>query len=198
MRFLVVFCHPSEESFSAALNNLVCKTLQKSNHQIRLLDLYRIDFNPVLSKNEWDVYLDDTQQIIKNVQQHVDDLQWAEGLIFIFPTWMYGPPALLKGWLERVWLPDIAFEIPSAKNRRAIGKLTNIKKFFVITTSGSPRWWLWLIGNPAKSMLFKGYKVLFSRKCTLKWLQLYDMNHSTNFDRKKFLKKVEDFLSNIY
>ena len=68
MRFLVVFCHPSEESFSAALNNLVCKTLQKSDHQIRLLDLYRIDFNPVLSKNEWNVYLDDTQQIIKNVQ----------------------------------------------------------------------------------------------------------------------------------
>ena len=197
MRFLVVFCHPSENSFSAALYNIICSTLKKSGHKVRSLDLYKMEFNPILSTNEWNVYLNDTQQIINNVKQHINDLEWAEALIFVFPTWMYGPPALLKGWLERGWLPDVAFQIPPGKKRIAVGKLRNIKRFCVITTSGSPKWWLWLIGNPAKSMLFKGYKILFNKRCKLKWLQLYDMNHSTLYERKKFIKKVETYFSRI-
>ena len=197
MRFLVLFCHPSQKSFSAALYNSTCTALQKAGHEIRKINLYKENFDPKLSLDEWNSYLDETHKNIKNLKQHVESLLWAEGLIFIFPTWMYGPPALLKGWLERVWLPDVAFEISSGKQNIPKGKLKHIRRFCVVTTSGSPRWWLWFIGNPGKSMLFKGYRILFNKFCKYKWLQLHDMNHSTSVDRKKFLDKVSRYFSSI-
>ena len=197
MRFLVLFCHPSQKSFSAALYNSTCSSLQKAGHEIRKINLYKDHFDPKLSLDEWNSYLDETHKNIKNLKQHVENLLWAEGLIFIFPTWMYGPPALLKGWLERVWLPDVAFEISSGKQNIPKGKLKHIRRFCVVTTSGSPRWWLWFIGNPGKSMLFKGYRILFNKFCKYKWLQLHDMNHSTSDDRKKFLDKVSHYFSSI-
>ena len=197
MRFLVLFCHPSQKSFSAALYNSTCTALQKAGHEIRKINLYKENFDPKLSLDEWNSYLDETHKNIKNLKQHVESLLWAEGLIFIFPTWMYGPPALLKGWLERVWLPDVAFEISSGKQNIPKGKLKHIRRFCVVTTSGSPRWWLWFIGNPGKSMLFKGYRILFNKFCKYKWLQLHDMNHSTSVDRKKFLDKVSHYFSTI-
>ena len=197
MRFLVLFCHPSQKSFSAALYNSTCTSLEKAGHEIRKINLYKEHFDPKLSLDEWNSYLDETHKNIKNLKQHVENLLWAEGLIFIFPTWMYGPPALLKGWLERVWLPDVAFEISSGKQNIPKGKLKHIRRFCVVTTSGSPRWWLWFIGNPGKSMLFKGYRILFNKFCKYKWLQLHDMNHSTSVDRKKFLDKVSRYFSSI-
>ncbi len=197
MRFLVVFCHPSEDSFSAALFRLTCEVLRKSGHEVKVIDLYREGFNPTMSREEWDSYLKNTSENILKLKSHVDSLCWANGLVLIFPIWMYGPPAMLKGWLERVWLPSIAFEVAPSKKKIAQGKLKHIRIFSVITSSGSPRWWLWYIGNPAKSMLFKGYKILFHPNCKLKWFQLYDMNHSTSWDRENFLKKVANFFSQI-
>ena len=198
MRFLIVFCHPCGNSFSAALYERVCETLLKSGHKVQTIDLYRQQFDPVLSLEDWTSYLDDTKKNIHKVKEHIEKLSWAEGLILIFPTWMYGPPALLKGWLEKVWLPNVAFEIPQGKQKIAKGKLKNIRRFCVVTTSGSPYWWLWFIGDPGKSMLFRGYKILFSRYCKLKWLQLYNMNHTTEKDRHKYLEKVSKYFSSIH
>ena len=197
MRFLVVFCHPSKTSFSAALYTRTRDTLLNSGHEVRSIELYQDEFNPVLSLEEWNSYLEDTDKNIAAVREHIDGLVWAEALVFVFPTWMYGPPALLKGWLERVWLPDVAFAIPTGKQKRAQGKLRNIKRFCVITTSGSPRWWLWLIGNPGKRMLFNGYKILFNKYCKLKWFQLYNMNHVTEQDREAFFGKISNYFSCI-
>jgi len=56
---------------------------------------------------------------------------------------------------------------------------------------------LWLIGNPGKKMLFKGYKVLFNKYCKLKWLQLYNINHATKRDRETFLENISEYFSKI-
>ena len=197
MRFLIIFSHPSRKSYSAALLKTVKTSLKIKGHEVKTLDLYKQDFNPVLSLKEWNSYLENTDKNVKMLKNDVDLLLWAEGLIFVFPTWMYGPPAILKGWLERVWLPGIAFDIAPEKKNIPLGKLKNIIKFCVVTTSGSPRWWLWFIGNPGKSMLFKGYKILFNRRCKFKWLQLHDMNHANAHDREKFLNQVSNYFSSI-
>ena len=197
MRFLILFSHPSQKSYSAALLKTVKDSLIKNGHQVKIIDLYKENFDPVLNIGEWNSYLENTEKNIVNLKEYIDLLRWAEGLIFIFPTWMYGPPAILKGWLERVWLPKVAFEISSGKQNIPMGKLKNISRLCVVTTSGSPRWWLWFIGNPGKSMLFKGYKILFNKYCKYKWLQLHDMNHTNSSDRERFLKKVSNYFSSI-
>lgn len=197
MRLLVVFCHPSEESYGAALFETACRTLRAAGHELRTTDLYRDGFDPVLSTQEWSHYLTKTDQIIAKHPDQVENLQWAEGLVVIYPTWYYGAPAMLKGWLERVWLPGVTFEISDGKQRRPKSKLRNIRIFVGITTSGSPWWWIRLIGDPGRSLWTKGLRVIFGRRCRMHWLQIYNMNHTTLSDREAFMSKVEKKLMRI-
>ena len=195
MRCLVVFCHPSETSFGAAILETARTAIRGAGHELRVIDLYRERFDPVLSTEEWHSYLADTARNIAAVRDHVEAMQWAESLVLIFPQWMYGPPALLKGWLERVWLPGVAFEIPSGRHKRAVGLFHNIRQLTVVTTSGSPWWWLFLIRDPCRSMFRRGFRVLFHRRCRILWLQMYDINHSTEIHRKNFLDRVRRTLA---
>lgn len=197
MRLLVVFSHPSQDSYGAALRDRALETLRGAGHEIRLRDLYAEAFDPVLSRVEWDRYLSDPQANIAGVQGHVDDLHWCEGLIVIYPTWYYGAPAMLKGWLERVWLPGVSFEIPRTKTSRPTGKLTNIRTFAGITTSGSPWWWIRLIRDPGRSLWTRGLKPIFHPRCRFHWRQLYSMNHRTDTDRARFLGQVEAMLKRL-
>ena len=197
MRLLVIFCHPSAQSYGAALYELACRTLRAAGHDLRTHDLYREGFDPVLSTEEWGHYL--TKPEINQAKQadHIADLQWAEGLVVIYPTWYYGVPAMMKGWLERVWLPGVTFEIATGKQRRPRPKLQHIKLLVGITTSGSPWWWIRLIRDPGRSMWTRGLRPMFYSRCKVVWRQLYNMNHTTPADRAGFLKRVETALSKL-
>jgi len=197
MRLLIVFCHPSHESYGAALLARTMDTLRAAGHDLRLRDLYAEGFDPVLSRTEWDRYLSDPSANIAGLRDHVDDLRWAEGLIVIYPTWYYGLPAMMKGWLDRVWLPGVSFEIPRTKTSRPTGKLTNIRQFVGITTSGSPWWWLRVIRDPGRSLWMRGLRPIFHPRCRYVWRQLHSMNHTTDRDRVRFLDKVAATLARI-
>ena len=197
MNVLVIFCHPSADSYGAALYETACRTLRAAGHKLRTHDLYREGFQPVLTREEWDIYLSNTDKIIAKHPDHVEDLRWAEALVVIYPTWYYGVPALMKGWLERVWLPGVTFDVSGAKKKRPKPKLQNIKVFVGITTSGSPWWWLRLIRDPGRNLWTRGLRILFSRRCRVHWHQLYDMNHSTADDRARFLTRIEKKLHNL-
>ena len=191
MRLLVVFCHPDPDSYGAAIFRTACQALREAGHELRIIDLYAEGFDPVFTLDEKRSYLTDTAQNIAGVAHHVEALQWAEGWVAIYPTWFYGLPAMLKGWLDRVWLPGVTFQVATAKKRTIRGELQNIRRFVGITTSGSPWWWLRVIGDPGRSLLMKGLRPLYARGCRMSWLQLHDMNHATAADREAFLAKVD-------
>ena len=191
MRLLVVFCHPDPDSYGAAIFRTACQALREAGHELRIIDLYAEGFDPVFTRDEKRSYLTDTGQNIAGVARHVEALQWAEGWVAIYPTWFYGLPAMLKGWLDRVWLPGVTFQVATAKKRTIRGELQNIRHFVGITTSGSPWWWLRVIGDPGRSLLMKGLRPLYARGCRMSWLQLHDMNHATAADREAFLAKVD-------
>ena len=197
MRVLVIFSHPSSESYGAALFEMACRTLSAAGHELRVHDLYREQFQPVLTTEEWEKYLTNTDEIIEKHPDHVADLQWAEALVVIYPTWYYGAPAMLKGWLERVWLPGISFEIPDAKQKRPKPKLRHIRHFVGITTSGSPWWSIKVIRDPGRNLWTRGLRVLFAPRCKVGWCQLYNMNHTTDADRSRFLTKVNRTLKKL-
>lgn len=197
MRLLVVFAHPSDQSLGFALFTRAVETLKSQGHEVEALDLYRLGFDPIISCEEWHSYLTDTDQNITNVRDHVDKLKWAEGLVFVFPTFFYGVPAMMKGWFERVWLPGIAFEKAEARNKIPVPKLQDKKLIAVITTSGSPRWWLWLIKDPVRSFFKRGLRPLFGRRCRYIWCQLYNMNHVDREEGTRFLGHVERKLKSI-
>lgn len=195
MRILVVYCHPVPTSYAAALRDCALAALARAGHETRLLDLYREGFDPVMSPLERERYLTDGEANIAGVQPHVDALRWAEGLLFVFPTWYFGPPAMLKGWLERTWLPGVAFRVPRFKGDRQGPLMQHVRWLGVITTSGSPRWWLFLLGDPVRRLFARALRALFARRCRVQWLQLYSMNNTTPEDRARFLARVDRVLA---
>jgi NAD(P)H dehydrogenase (quinone) len=197
MKLLIVYCHPDPNSYGAALRQATTHSLRQAGHELREIDLYAEGFNPVLSAAEKQTYLPDTARNIEGVAAHVELLRWAEGWVVVYPTWFYGAPAMLKGWLERVWLPGVTFRIAKSKQRTIGGELKNIRLFVGITTSGSPWWWLKFIGDPGRSLFMKALRPLYARGCRMRWLQLYDMNHATPADREGFLLRVQRELARL-
>jgi len=197
LKLLVVYCHPDPQSFGAALRQAAVESLRAAGHELREIDLYGECFDPVFSHAEKASYLGDTQRNIEGVAAHVEALRWAEGWVVVYPTWFYGAPAMLKGWLERVWLPGVSFRIASAKQRTIGGELRNIRLFVGITTSGSPWWWLKVIGDPGRSLFMKGLRPLYAKGVRMRWLQLYNMNHVTQAEREAFLKRVRRELGGL-
>lgn len=191
MNILVIYAHPVPTSFTHAVFETVKRTLTAAGHTLRVVDLYEENFQPVLSRADREAYLENTEQLTAQVPEHIDNLNWAEGLVFVFPTWYFGPPAILKGWFERVWLPGVTFQPAEEKGKITSSCIRHIKRLVVVTSSGSPAWWMFIVGNPCKRFFMRALRGLFHPRCKSSWMQLYEMNVIGDDKRKKFLAKVE-------
>lgn len=193
MKALVVYSHPCEESYNAAIRDRVVATLKRSGHDVRLLDLYAIGFNPVMGADERRCY-HDVSCNEEPVADQVDHIQWADILVFVYPTWWFGLPAMLKGWLDRVWIPHTTFSLPEGKGPLK-GEMTNVKKIVVVTTCGAT----WLVskfvGEPGRKTIMRGLKNLCCPKCKSLYLAHYKMDSSTPESRTRYLDKIERRLS---
>ena len=98
MKVLVIYAHPDPESFNASIHREVGEGLKKAGHDIRDLDLYAENFEPRLSCEERQVYMQGGK--LDGIEYHVESLQWADALIFIYPTWWMGAAGYFKkaGW----------------------------------------------------------------------------------------------------
>lgn len=188
MRVLVIYCHPVPESFCAAVRDCVMTALGEAGHETRLLDLYAMSFEPIMSCDERRHY-NDMQRHEHPLPDHAGHLAWAEAMVFVYPTWWYGLPAMLKGWLDRVWTPEITFEI-NKENGVIKPMMTHIRKLGVITTCGAPRWWSYVVGHPGKRTLTRGMRALFHKRCKTVFAAHYLMDISTPESRSAFLTKV--------
>ncbi len=189
MRALVVYCHPHQQSFTAAVRDEVLRGLDAAGAEIRLHDLYAQGFAPLLTCDEWQGYLDSPANRAP-VARAVDDLQWCDTLIFVYPTWWYGLPAMLKGWLDRVLLPDVAFLMPDAVNRTIRPGLGHITRLGVFTTCGASRWLTFFVGAPGKRTLLRGVRLLCARGCRTSFVAHYLMDSSTPESRAAHLRRV--------
>ncbi|CAO4143448.1 NAD(P)H-dependent oxidoreductase [Methylorubrum extorquens] len=192
MRVLLVHCHPRRDSFNAALCDTAATALEAAGHAIERLDLYEEGFDPRLSAGERGAYYDEGAGQ-PDLAGHIAALRRAEALILVYPTWWFGPPAMLKGWFDRVWLPGVAFTLGGAKVLQP--RLTNIRRIAVVTTYGSPRWLLWLVGWPDWRLFRFGIRPLCAPRCRLDWIALTGMDGATQPMRARFIKRVRRRLS---
>lgn len=190
MRALVLQAHPADDGYSAALFDAVLRGLQAGGHEVRAHRLYQEGFVAAMSAAEHHAYHSDTPIISDEIQAHVDDLQWAQALVFIYPTWWAGLPAVLKGWLERVMLPGIAFAFDE-RTGKVKPNLTNITHLIGIATYGSARWSNWLLGDGGRRTTLRALRMLCPRSTRRQWFGLYNMDRSTPADRDAFLVRVE-------
>ncbi len=189
MRILVVYAHPVDTSFAASIHRQVLGKLRERGHEVRDLDLYAQGFDPVLSGAEHRVYETEGEHR-RAIEAHVALIQWAEGLVFVYPTWWYGLPAILKGWLDRVWLPGIAFELP--KDEGPIKPLMqHLRLLGGISTYGAGWWWTRWVGDPGRRTIMRGLRALCAKRCQTFWLAHYTMDRSTAESRASFLKQID-------
>ncbi|NNE86947.1 MAG: NAD(P)H-dependent oxidoreductase [Silicimonas sp.] len=189
MRALVVYCHPRAGSFTQAICDLVVEKLEGNGAEVRLTDLYERHFDPILSAAEHEGY-EICPDNCAPVEQDVDDLRWCDTLIFVYPTWWYGLPAILKGWLDRVFLPDVAFLMPTPDRKSIHPGLQHINRLGVFTTCGASWWLTTFIGAPGKRTILRGIGVLCGKPLKKAFAAHYLMDSSTPTSRKRHLDRV--------
>ena len=190
MKALIVYCHPLEGSLTAAIRDRVILGLTAAGHESKVIDLYAMGFDPVLSaQGRRDYHTPEVNE--EAVAEHLALLRWCEALIFVHPTWWYGPPAMLKGWLDRVWVPHATFVMPQ-RNRPITRVLTNIRVIAAVSTLGSP-WWWWkgVMLEPGRRMLLSAMRALCAPRSKTIWLALHSIDNTTQAQRQSFLDKVE-------
>jgi putative NADPH-quinone reductase len=189
MRALVVFCHPSPDSYTAAVCARVVAGLQAGGAEVRVRDLYGEDFQPILTRPEWEHHTDAAQNQAK-VAEDVDLIRWCTAMIFVYPTWWYGPPAMLKGWLERAMVAGVAFHMPGPDDPNIRPGLRHVRLLASFTTCGATRWLSHLIGHPGRKIILRGLRILCHRRVKTRYYALYDMNHASPGRLTAHLDKV--------
>lgn len=174
MNVLLVYCHPCPDSFGAAMRDAALAGLAEAGHAVRLVDLYDQGFRPEMTDEERRRY-HDAGANEAGVEPHVADLRWAEALVFVYPTWWYGLPAMLKGWLDRTLLPHVAFLMPT-ETRGIRGNLGNIRRMVVVTSCGASWWMSKLVGEPGRRTLTRGLRAICHPFCRTRYLALYRMD----------------------
>lgn len=136
MKVSVILAHPSTKSLNRTIADNVVQTLKDNGHDVRFHDLYQENFNPLLPYEE----IPENAKLEPGLQQHCDEIASADGIVIIHPTWWGQPPAILKGWLDRVFRVGVAykFEEGPAGVGTPVG-LLKAENALVINTSNTPR-----------------------------------------------------------
>ncbi|MDH4415101.1 MAG: NAD(P)H-dependent oxidoreductase [Rhizobium sp.] len=187
--FLVVLAHPLPESFAASAARTVVEALEARGHSVDLLDLYAEDFDPRLTGAERAAYMEPGYQPTE-FAGIVARLKAADGLVLVFPQWWFNLPAIMKGFIDRIFVPGVAFEHDKAGGR-IVPLMTHIKSFWVVTSTGSP-WWVvhFYMGNPVKRILKRGVAAFCAKGVDFRMLALHDMDRATDDKRRAFLARV--------
>ncbi len=130
MNCLIIYSHPNPKSFNHAILEALTRALQECHHDVRVRDLYDMDFDPVLRPKDFELM--DQQNVAADVQLEQDHVRWADVLIFIFPVWWNSLPAIARGYIDRVLSVGFAY------SQDAKGLLPG-KKVAVVATMNAPK-----------------------------------------------------------
>ena len=188
MKTLVVYVHPVEGSFTSRVRDAIIQHLPTHHHEIRLRDLYAENFDPFLSAIERTLH--HTPPTTRpELARDVEDLRWCEAIVFVYPTWWSGLPAMLKGWIDRTWMNEVAWVLPAGANTIR-PRLTNIRRLVAVTTHGSSKFVNALQGEPGKRTISRSIRLMCNRWCRTRWIALYGLDKSALEDRRKHLATI--------
>jgi len=130
MNISIILAHPNPGSFNHAIAATAAATLSQGGHRVTVHDLYQEQFDPLLTGAE----LARDAGLAAVVAQHCREVAGADGLIIVHPNWWAMPPAILKGWLDRVLRPEVAYRFVAGKS---VG-LLRARAALVFNTSNTP------------------------------------------------------------
>ena len=135
MNVSVILAHPNNQSFNHAIATAAVTTLQTSGHAVTFHDLYAEQFDPILLSEEIPAGI----QLPSDIEKHCDELRNAKGVIIVHPNWWGQPPAILKGWIDRVIRPGIAYKFLEGDQGEGVPiGLLKAKAAIVFNTANTP------------------------------------------------------------
>jgi NAD(P)H dehydrogenase (quinone) len=151
MRIFYIYAHPEPKSFNAALKNTAIDALKEKGHEVKLSDLYAMNFNPVLTASDFpekknpeffNAFLEairasKTGAFAPDIKEEMEKVKWADIIVFQFPIYFTSMPAIMKGWIDRVLAPGFGFN-PITNSAYDTG-LFKGKSALLVTTAGSPK-----------------------------------------------------------
>lgn len=187
MNVMVIFDHPWSGSYCNAVLQQVINGLKRAGHQCDLLELHKDGFEPIMSERELSLYSKGKYSDPK-VGEYQSRIEKAEHLFFIFPIWWEVMPAYLKGFCDKVFLNNWAYE---KKGRMPKGKLTFIKGATVITTMGTPGFLYRLKYGNAIEKAFIAGTLKFCGIKKVKWINLPSVDRVKPEKREGWLTEIE-------
>ena len=120
MKVLVVMAHPRRDSLTGQVADAVMAGLAEAGHEAELADLYREGFDPTMAPPDEPDWGREDKRYSAAVQAEVERLNRNRAVVLVFPIWWWSFPAMLKGWIDRVWNKDIAYGARKLGHRRAL------------------------------------------------------------------------------
>ena len=200
MNILVINGHPDKESYCQAIFQTIVESIDSKRHELEVINLNEEEFDPVL-RYGYRQRMEDNPFILRSQEL----IQWADHFIFVYPIWWSSMPSLLKGWIDRVFTPGIAYSannrgsfILNYLRRRQFKKLLKGKTASIYATSMAPTWWYKVFSGPINIPDSYGISVLKNavlNHCGIKTKRVSILGElgrevNTSSTRQKFLQKV--------
>jgi putative NADPH-quinone reductase len=188
MQIVVVLAHPNADSFGHALAERAAAAAREAGHDVDVLDLYALGVRAAMTPEEHHAYHGDHPILDPLIAGHAALVRRAEVLVFVYPTWWSAAPALLKGWLERVMVPGVAFVFD--RSGRVRPGLSNVRRIVGISTYGSPRWYVRMANDNGRRTLTRALRLNTGLRTRTSWLALYSIDTAPEAGRTAFLDRV--------
>lgn len=183
-KILIINGHPDKKSFCFALAESYKTGAETNGDECQLVHLIDLKFNPILTYGYR--LVSELEPDLLKIQKDILD---ADHLVFVYPTWWGTYPALLKGFIDRVFLPNFAFKYH--KDSPFWDKLLKGKTARLIVTMDSPKWYYWLIYRSPGHNSMKRTILEFCGIKPVKITTFAPLKSSSDSERKKWLEKVE-------
>ena len=131
MKAFIVYCHPSEDSFTRHVRDSFIKGVEDSRNEYILSDLYKMNFKSDMTEEEYlrDAYYRDTPTLANDVVAEQEKINSADAIVFIYPVFWTEAPAKLVGWFDRVWSYGFAYGEKTMKT---------LEKGLILCSAGNP------------------------------------------------------------
>ena len=192
MNHLVVFAHPNQKSFGKGIVDTIVKASEEKNANVVVRDLYSIGFDPILKPEDFVAF--QSGKVPEDIAVEQEHIKWADVITFVYPVWWASFPAILKGYVDKVFSYGFAYEyVDGAPNG-----LLKDKKALLFSTSGTPNEIYSAIGmhNSMKQTVDQGI-FNFSGLEEVNHTFFGAVPHVTDEIREGYLKEVSKIISDI-
>lgn len=196
MKVVIVFNHPYDGSYCNAILHAVTTGIQKGSHEVDIIHLDKDGFNPVMTAEDLKAFRN-KNPVDPKVLEYKTRIEQADHLVFIFPVWWELMPALMKGFIDKVIFPGVAYDYTNKSNTAMKPLWSKIRGVTMITTMNTPGILYWgIFGNAIQKAVMRGtfWKIGYKNR---KWISFNMVKMVSDAKRKKWLAKLENKFTSL-